>query len=87
MSVAFSSDGRTLATGGMDGDLRFWDAASREPRGEPIQAHLNAVISVAFSSDGRTLATGNIHGRLRFWFAKFPEGDMRSGSRDQKANR
>ena len=86
-SVAFSSDGRTLATGGSDGNLRFWDAASREPRGEPIQAHQGKVNSVAFSSDGRTLATGNIHGHLRFWFAKFPEGDMRSGSRDQKANR
>jgi len=27
VSVAFSSDGRTLATGGSEGNLRFWDAA------------------------------------------------------------
>jgi WD40 repeat protein len=80
----WGSDGRTLATGGGDGNLRFWDAATAEPRGQPIKAHQNGVKSVAFSSDGRTLATGGSDGKLRLWIAEFPEGEMESSIPDRK---
>jgi WD40 repeat protein len=64
-SVAFASDGRTVAVGGSDGKIRVW-AVGR--RGEPlvIPAHDGAVTSVAFSPRRRLLASAA--GRtIRLW--------------------
>jgi WD40 repeat protein len=72
LSVAFSGDGKTLATGGKGSKLRLWDPATGQPRGDPIEAHEGAVFAIAFSADGKTLATGGFDGNLRFWRAVSP---------------
>jgi WD40 repeat protein len=55
-SVAFSPDGRTLASGSVDTTVLLWDVATGRQRGGPM-SHWAKVTDVAFSTDGRLLAT------------------------------
>ncbi|MEU9992876.1 trypsin-like peptidase domain-containing protein [Streptomyces sp. NPDC048045] len=65
-SVAFSLDGRTLATGSTDGTARLWGVPTGRTR-TVLRGHSNEVWSVAFSPDGRTLATGSADRTARLW--------------------
>src|SRR5262249_6671078 len=55
-SLAFSRDGRTLASGDEDGRVCLWEVATgREIL--PTRGHAGGVWSLAFSPDGKTLAS------------------------------
>jgi hypothetical protein len=56
-SVAFSPDGRLLASGGDDQTVQLWDLATRHAMGEPLRGHKGVVTSVAFSPNGQILAS------------------------------
>jgi WD40 repeat protein len=65
-SVAFSPDGKILATGNSDGTVRLWNMATHRQI-TTLTGHAGEVLSVAFSPDGKTLATGNSDGTVRLW--------------------
>jgi WD40 repeat protein len=67
VAVAFSRDGKTLASGSADHTVRLWDVASRRPIGAPLAGHNGDVLSVAFSRDGKTLASGSADDTVRLW--------------------
>jgi len=64
--VAFSPDGRILATSGGDNTVRLWDATGHSQLGSPI-AQPGRVLGLAFSPDGATLATANTDQTVRLW--------------------
>ncbi|MBT9456051.1 MAG: pentapeptide repeat-containing protein, partial [Burkholderiaceae bacterium] len=66
--LVFSPDGRQIASGGDDGTVRLWDAASGQPL-RVMEGHKGWVQSVAFSPDGRQIASGGMDGTLRQWDA------------------
>jgi WD40 repeat protein len=74
-ALAFSPDGQTVASAGCatvgakgcgEGEIRLWDVATGQERGEAIVT-ANGIFAVAFSPDGQTLASGSCAELLQPW--------------------
>ncbi|MFJ2821993.1 hypothetical protein ACIO7M_12885 [Streptomyces toxytricini] len=64
-TVAHSTDGRWLATGSADNQVRLYDAAGRAPLG--VFPHPGPVTSLAFLPDGQGMVSGAADGTVRIW--------------------
>ena len=65
-SLAFSPDGRTLASGSWDKRVTFWDVATGHAR-QSYEWDVGAVRAVAFSPDGLLAAAAGDSGRVVVW--------------------
>src|SRR5262249_22496174 len=64
--VAFSRDGRHVASVDRDGVVKVWDIRTGR-EGLRIQAHDKPAACVAFSPDGHSLATGSQDRTIKIW--------------------
>jgi WD40 repeat protein len=71
-AVAFSPNGRYVATGSVDQTLRIW-AVETATELRRFEAHTASVNAVAFAADGRTIASGSSDTTLRLWDAESDE--------------
>ena len=66
-AVAFSPDGRLLATGGGSGEIKFWDARSGRRDGRTLTGTAGWVLSLDFDPTGRQLVSSGSDGSTRIW--------------------
>lgn len=66
LSVAFSPDGRGLASASRDGTVKVWDVSTGQEM-STFKGHTSEVTSVAFSSDGKRFALASTDKTIRVW--------------------
>ncbi|MGB3756289.1 MAG: CHAT domain-containing protein [Rivularia sp. (in: cyanobacteria)] len=65
-SIAFSPDGKILASGSHDRTIRLWNVETGQCL-QILTAHTSGIQSLAFSHDGNTLASGSNDKTVRLW--------------------
>jgi WD40 repeat protein len=68
LALAFSPDGKTLASGSADKTVRLWNVEKTEA-GRVFSGHADEVQSVAFSPDGKRIASASSDKTIKIWDA------------------
>jgi WD40 repeat protein len=66
LCLAFSPNGKTLASGGSDKVVKLWDVTTGKQTAA-FRGHKEVVLSVAFGPDGRALASCGYESTIRLW--------------------
>jgi eukaryotic-like serine/threonine-protein kinase len=67
--LAFAPDGRSIATGGMSGRIRLWDALTGQKL-LSLQRNKTQINGIAFAPDGSSLASCSHDGHVKLWRAR-----------------
>jgi len=65
-AVAYSPDGKILASGARDKVIRLWDATTRKELRQ-LHGHQNGIMAIAFSPEGKRLISASEDKTLRLW--------------------
>jgi WD40 repeat protein len=74
-ALAFTPDGKWLATGSDSQVIQIWDVATRQ-RIRQLRGHQGKIMRLAFTPDGRMLASADTDGDVRLWNPAHPTGDL-----------
>jgi len=64
--LAFSADGKLLASAGGEKTIKVWDAGTGTQL-HSLEGHTGPVYTVAFSPDGKAIASGSEDGTIKLW--------------------
>ena len=78
-SVAWSPDGKQLATGSWDNSIKLWEANTGKLQ-HTVQGHKNRVQKIAWSPDGKHLASCGWDGAIKIWDGTWPEHTLNGHS-------
>jgi WD40 repeat protein len=70
-AIAFSADGRRVATAGEDNTVKIWDPATGQEL-LTLRGHADRVTALAFSRDGSRLTSVDVQGTVKTWDAAPP---------------
>ena len=85
--VAFSRDGKTLATASTDKTVKLWSWQEAEPKETAkLEGHSDAVWDVKFSADGSQIATASADRSIKLWDAAGKELATLVGHKDWVSN-
>lgn len=80
LALAFSPDGKTVASGDASGTVWMFDAATGA--GYPLKGHTRDVYGVAFSPDTKQVASASLDGTVRLWNLSSRKGRTLDGKSD-----
>ncbi|MEH2004457.1 P83/100 family protein, partial [Nostoc sp.] len=69
--VAFSPDGKTIASASADNTVKLWNLKGEEL--QTLKGHSDSVFGVAFSPDGKTIASASYDNTVKLWNLKGEE--------------